>query len=69
MGAGLTIRQLAERAGTGHSAISKIEQGRQVPTVARLERLVAACGYTLVFELVENTSGSASAPASSGLGE
>lgn len=41
---GFTQRQLAERAGVSQPAIARIESGRTSPTVATLDRLLAACG-------------------------
>jgi transcriptional regulator with XRE-family HTH domain len=42
--AGLTQAELAEAMGTTQSAISKIESGRNVPTIPLLERLADATG-------------------------
>ncbi|MCY4493784.1 MAG: helix-turn-helix transcriptional regulator [Acidimicrobiaceae bacterium] len=44
---GLTLRDLAERAETSHSAISAYEKGRMSPTVATLNRIVQAAGFAL----------------------
>ena len=44
---GLTLRALAERAGTSHSTISAYETGRMSPTVATLNRIVRAAGFAL----------------------
>ncbi|MGH3042600.1 MAG: helix-turn-helix domain-containing protein [Gaiellaceae bacterium] len=41
-GLGLTQEQLAERMGTSHSAISRIESGQHRPSVATLQRLAEA---------------------------
>ncbi len=49
--AGLSQRALAERAGVRQPSVSRIESGREQPTVARLAALVAACGQTLRLEL------------------
>jgi hypothetical protein len=45
--AGLTQRQLAERAGAPHSQIAKIESGAVVPRVDTLDRLLEVCGEGL----------------------
>ena len=45
----MSQRELAERAGTTQAVISRIEQGRSSPTVATLERIVAAMGESLVL--------------------
>lgn len=44
---GLTLRALAERAGTSHSTISAYETGRMSPTVTTLNRIVRAAGFAL----------------------
>jgi transcriptional regulator with XRE-family HTH domain len=49
--AGLTLRQLAERADTSHSTLSAYESGRKVPTVATLERILRAAGFALDLAL------------------
>ncbi|MDX2381599.1 MAG: helix-turn-helix transcriptional regulator [Acidimicrobiia bacterium] len=45
--AGLTLRELAPRAGTSHSTLSAYEQGSKVPSTATLARIVRAAGYTV----------------------
>lgn len=45
--AGLTQRQLAERAGTSAAAVCLYEQGARVPRTDTLARLMAAAGATL----------------------
>ena len=45
--AGLSQRQLAQRAGTAQSVIARIERGQTSPTWETLERLLAAAGYEL----------------------
>lgn len=50
--AGLTQRQLAERAGTSQAAVARYEGGTTVPDVATLRRLLGACGYALRAEPV-----------------
>lgn len=44
---GLSQRELALRAGTAQSTISRIEQGHEIPTVDRLDQLFAALGERL----------------------
>jgi ribosome-binding protein aMBF1 (putative translation factor) len=46
---GLTQEQLAERMGTSHSAISRIESGQHRTSVATLERLADALDARLVM--------------------
>jgi transcriptional regulator with XRE-family HTH domain len=48
--AGLSQRELAQRAGTSQAMVARIEGGRQSPSVATLERLVRACGRALRVE-------------------
>src|SRR3954463_16740276 len=51
----LTLRELAERAGTSHATLSAYESGRKVPTVTTLDRVVRAAGLVLGDELVAPT--------------
>jgi ribosome-binding protein aMBF1 (putative translation factor) len=46
---GLTQQQLAERMGTSHSAISRIESGQHSTNVDTLRRLAEALGLRLVL--------------------
>ena len=48
---GLTIRQLARRAGTSHSAIAAYESGTKSPNTTTLARITEACGFSLRCEL------------------
>ena len=50
--AGLSQRELAERAGTSQSAIARLERGGASPSVDTLERLLAAAGFELRLQLV-----------------
>ncbi len=45
--AGLSQRQLAERAGVPHGQISMIETGRSSPSVASLRRILGGLGITM----------------------
>lgn len=49
--AGLSLRGLAERAGTSHATLSDYEHGRRVPRVDTLERLLRAAGFAPDIEL------------------
>ena len=51
--AGLSQRELAERAGTTQSAIARIETGRSTPSFDTVLRLVRLCGLDLDVMLVE----------------
>ncbi len=44
--AGMSLRELAARARTSHSALSAYEFGRVTPTVDTFERILAAAGFT-----------------------
>ena len=48
--AGLTQRQLAERAGTSAAAVCTYERGDRVPRADTVVRLVAATGATLAWQ-------------------
>lgn len=50
--AGLTLRELAERAGTSHSTLAAYEQGRVIPSIATAERIVRSAGFDLQLRLV-----------------
>jgi transcriptional regulator with XRE-family HTH domain len=45
--AGLSQRQLAQRAGTAQSVVARIERGLTSPSWDTLERLLEAAGYAL----------------------
>lgn len=45
--AGVTQRELADRAGTSPAAISLYESGQRIPRVDTLARLIAATGHSL----------------------
>ena len=49
--AGFTQGELADRIGTTQAAISKIETGRTMPTLALLERVAVATGRPIVVTL------------------
>ncbi|MGH8823493.1 MAG: helix-turn-helix domain-containing protein [Jiangellaceae bacterium] len=51
---GLSQRALAARAGVPQSTVSKVESGRQQPTVAMLERLLAAAGFRVNVDLIND---------------
>ncbi|MEU4090623.1 helix-turn-helix domain-containing protein [Streptomyces aureus] len=48
---GMSQARLAELAGTGQAAISRIESGRDLPTLVLLNRIAAAldCQLTIAF--------------------
>jgi transcriptional regulator with XRE-family HTH domain len=43
--AGLSLRALAERAGTSHATLSAYESGRAIPRIDTLDRILRAAGY------------------------
>lgn len=49
--AGLSQRALASLAGVKQPVVSRIEAGREQPSLTTLERLVSACGYRLTLSL------------------
>lgn len=49
--ADLTLRALAARAGTSHSAIAAYESGAKTPSASTLDRIVQAAGFALDREL------------------
>src|SRR6267378_6271539 len=49
--AGLSQRQLAQRAGTAQSVVARIERGLTSPSWDTLERLLEAAGYELVAQV------------------
>jgi transcriptional regulator with XRE-family HTH domain len=51
--AGLSQRDLGERAGTTQSAIARLETGRSTPSFDTVLRLVRLCGLDLDVMLVE----------------
>lgn len=48
--AGLTQKELSERAGIAQGDISKLENGNANPSIKTLQRLAAAMGMTLKIE-------------------
>jgi transcriptional regulator with XRE-family HTH domain len=43
----MTLRELAEAAGTSHATLSAYEQGAKTPRIATLQRILAAAGVAL----------------------
>ena len=54
---GLSLRDLAARAGTSHSALAAYEAGHKVPSVATLDRIVRAAGLELTPALAPAVGG------------
>lgn len=53
----LSLRALAQRAGTSHATLAAYEAGRKVPTVDTYERVLRAAGFTRSSELVPSVGG------------
>ncbi|MBK5223201.1 MAG: helix-turn-helix transcriptional regulator [Acidimicrobiia bacterium] len=49
--AGLSLRALAERAGTSHATLSAYESGTKVPRVDTLLRILRAAGFATDLDL------------------
>ena len=49
---GLSLRHLAERAGTSHSTLSAYEAGHVNPSMHTVQRIVRAAGFGLTVDLV-----------------
>jgi transcriptional regulator with XRE-family HTH domain len=49
--AGLSLRVLAERAGTSHATLVAYESGRVVPRVDTLDRILRAAGFATDIDL------------------
>lgn len=49
--AGLTLRELAARAGTSHSAIAAYESNAKSPSASTVDRIIEAAGFALDREL------------------
>lgn len=64
--AGLTLRELAERAGTSHATVSAYEHGRVVPGTETLLRLVDAAGFALDLELAPRRRDGVGGPGTKG---
>jgi transcriptional regulator with XRE-family HTH domain len=51
--AGLSQRELAERAGVSQSEIARIESGQREPSIPTLQRILSGAGKELRFRLAE----------------
>jgi transcriptional regulator with XRE-family HTH domain len=49
---GLSLRALAERAGTSHATLAAYEAGRAIPRVDTLDRILRAAGYATDIDVV-----------------
>jgi len=64
--AGLTLRELAQRAHTSHSTLAAYEQGRKTPNVDTLDRVLTACGFRVDVTLTARPPDVAADPAARG---
>jgi transcriptional regulator with XRE-family HTH domain len=64
--AGLSLRQLAERAQTSHSTLAAYEQARKTPNVDTLDRILTACGFRVEVTLAPRPTEVAADPAARG---
>ncbi len=55
--AGLSLRELAARAETSHSALAAYEAARVTPSVETFDRVLAAAGFTASVSLTPNVGG------------
>jgi ribosome-binding protein aMBF1 (putative translation factor) len=53
----LTQREVAERAGTSHSFVSKLERGEHIPTIPVLKRILAVLDEQLLIGIERTTPG------------
>ena len=53
----MSLRELARRAGTSHSAVSAYETGRRSPTADTVDRIVRAAGFALDVTLCRRVYG------------
>jgi len=54
---GLSLRKLAEAAGTSHATLSAYEHGHKIPTVATLGRILTAAGFGVDVVLAPRVPG------------
>jgi transcriptional regulator with XRE-family HTH domain len=64
--AGLTLRELAQRAHTSHSTLAAYEQSRKTPNVDTLGRILTACGFSVDVTLSPRPPEVAEDPAARG---
>ena len=55
--AGLSLRALADRAGTSHATLAAYEHGRAVPRVDTLDRILRAAGYATDLVMARRPDG------------
>lgn len=60
--AGLSLRELAARAGTSHSTLSAYESGAKTPSVDTLARVLDRAGYDLDVRMTRRHRGTPELP-------
>ena len=60
--AGLSLRELASRAGTSHATLKHYESGRKVPSVVNFMKLLECCDVAVDFRLSPRLRGDADYP-------
>ena len=48
---GLSLREVARRAGTSHATLLAYERGRKTPSIVTFLRVLGACGFAVDFDL------------------
>ena len=64
--AGLSLRELAQRARTSHSTLAAYEQARKTPNVDTLDRILTACGFRVDVVLAPRPAEVAADPVARG---
>lgn len=54
--AGLSMRELARRAGTSHATLSAYEHGTKSPTASTLQRIIRAAGAQPIVEFTSRAA-------------
>lgn len=60
--AGLSLRALAARAATSHSALAAYESGAKIPSPTTLDRILSAAGFAIDRTLAPRCRGDAALP-------
>ena len=63
---GLTLRELAKRANTSHSALASYESGSKIPNVETFERIITAAGFAIDIHLEKRMRQHSSSASSKG---
>lgn len=63
---GLSLRELAKRANTSHSALAAYESGIKIPKIETLERIISAAGFAIDIHLEKRMRQHSSSASSKG---